>query len=114
MQRIDVNIGVPSGGYSLKILAIYQLENKLIVVNKITTPNGASSSSMDQLHDMAIVKTGSQEPLEVVNYLINNKKNRQPFTSRAFKAVANEDDIKDFVSNGKLLYKPRFDHCFVC
>ncbi len=109
MQRVEVHVGVPSGGYGFKLKAIYQVDNKLIAIAKISTPTGGATASLAFHRDMAVVHTGSSEPLEVVNYLINDKNNYEQFKIHDYISINSKDDIKDLHSKGRLLYQQRFD-----
>lgn len=107
MQRIESRVGTRSSGYKLRIIAVYLVDNTLHVISKMTIPNDAAGSSLSTAGEEIIVKTGVNEQLPTIHYLINSKKNSEQYTHPDFIILNDIAEINELISKGELIYQAR-------
>lgn len=120
-QRIEVNARVPGSGYKLKIMAVHQVDDQLIVVSKIKGGYGLETPDQQTISDAVVVAADSGSKLPVFHFLLdaNKKQTGHHFNEYLSQAPANNatvyepiDDeaaLTEITANGKCLYRPRPD-----
>lgn len=118
-QCIAVLGVVPSGGFGLKIQAVYKINNLLHVVTRLFTPSNGSMvvARPQQISDKAIVTIDTDQPLPVLHYLVGSSSDALESVSEINKYMVRNSGTQfmplacdQFAKlAAKCLYRPRTD-----
>jgi hypothetical protein len=120
-QRIEVNASVPGSGYKLKIMAVHQKDDQLVVISKIKGGYAFATPDQQSLSDSVVVATDHDSKLPVIHFLVdaNIKQTGRHMSdyfshnasknATVFEPLDDEAALEEIMANGKCLYRSRAD-----